>query len=79
MTSIPKPFSRPSISLGTPEVPREWRNVPLSSANIDDIVADHGRVVAVTHGEYVVLTFASGRELSSRNTMSVLAFVPKVS
>ena len=42
---LPSPFKRPSITVGGGvEVKRQWRQVPVRSLNVGDVVADVGMI-----------------------------------
>lgn len=49
---IPKPFARPSITIGgcEPTERREWANVPAHQLRAGDIVPGIGRLFEVTEG-----------------------------
>ena len=75
--SKPAPFQRPSIDLGRHG--RSWQEVPVSSLNLQDIVANFGQVVRITPHEaekdVVYLTFFGGKFGMFNNFDVVLAFI----
>lgn len=56
MPKPPKPFSRPSISLGS-DKKREWQHVPVEELVEGDVIADFGELEGKEwHGEDVIIT-----------------------
>jgi hypothetical protein len=55
----PKPFSRPSISLGgAPVEKKEWKSVPVGSLRVGDLILGHGAITRLyeVDGYYFIET-----------------------
>lgn len=76
MAGKPKPFSRPSMTLGggTP-VTREWQHVTPDTLSVGDTVADFGLLTKVDEGIFhMVLDNVSGDQSYAPFDRTVFAF-----
>ncbi len=76
MAQLPKPFSRPSVSLSDPEEKRDWKLLPASDLTPGDIVRNYGKVEKVsTDVGVTVVLWLNGTTASFESGDSVHAFV----
>ncbi len=76
MAQLPKPFSRPSVSLSVPEEKRDWKIIPASDLTPGDIVTSYGKVEEVSSDVGVtVVLWLNGNTSSFESGDSVHAFV----
>lgn len=72
---IPKPFKRPSVTLGGLSASRRWADVPVSVLMMGDIVQDMGLVTLTElRDDKVVVQFFSGAVLLSEPAHVLRAF-----
>ena len=78
MAYKPKPFSRPSVSLGTGarSEQRVWKDVPVLSIGPGDLVPGIGLIASFEHkGDMVILTGGNDNLQAYQDTDVVHAFV----
>ena len=72
---MPKPFSRPSVSLGTEEK-REWKSVPVSVLSPGDVAPGFGKVEQIdTYPEETHVVWKNGNTTIFGKGETVTAFV----
>jgi len=70
---LPKPFSRPSVQIGT-VITRRWGTTAAENLGPGDMVPDRGQVVRVTVSANVAVKFFSGNVEMYRLGEPVWAF-----